>query len=84
MGHRTQITLTEEQYDRLRRESERSGLSLAELVRRAVDRSHGSATHRELLDALDASFGSWAELDLDGEGYVDALRQGMARRLSEA
>ena len=83
MSHRTQITLSDEQYDRLRHESARSGLGLAELVRRAVDRSYGSATHRQLLDALDSSFGSWTERDIDGADYVEGLRHGMARRLAE-
>ncbi len=83
MGHRTQITLTDEQYDRLRHESSRSGLGLAELVRRALDRSYGSATHREVQDALDSSFGSWTGRHIDGENYVDELRRGMARRLAD-
>ncbi|MYH49009.1 MAG: ribbon-helix-helix protein, CopG family [Gammaproteobacteria bacterium] len=39
MSHRTQITLTDEQYARLREEARRSGHGLAELVRRAVERS---------------------------------------------
>jgi hypothetical protein len=38
MSHRTQITLTDEQYERLRAESRETGLGLAEQVRRAVDR----------------------------------------------
>ena len=37
MAHRTQIVLTDAQYARLRDESERTGLALAELVRRAID-----------------------------------------------
>jgi hypothetical protein len=35
MAHHTQITLADEQYERLGEESRRSGLGLAELVRRA-------------------------------------------------
>jgi hypothetical protein len=84
MSHRTQITLTDDQYERLRAESERSGIGLAELVRRAVDRSYGTATHATLVQALDDSFGSWADRDYDGAGYVDGLRRGMARRLADA
>jgi hypothetical protein len=34
MAHRTQITLGDERCERLRSESRRSGLALAELVRR--------------------------------------------------
>ena len=42
MAHRMQITLDDRQYERLRREAERTGASLAELVRRAVDRAYGA------------------------------------------
>jgi hypothetical protein len=48
--------LTDEQYERLRSESERTGLGLAELVRRAVDRSYGSTLHDAIVEGLDASF----------------------------
>jgi hypothetical protein len=81
MTHRTQITLTDEQYERLRDESRRSGLGLAELVRRAIDRVYGSIRPEETLRALDASFGSWADRADDGASYVEGLRRGMARRL---
>jgi hypothetical protein len=37
MSKRTQITLTDRQYAFLRAEAEESGLSLSELIRRAVD-----------------------------------------------
>jgi hypothetical protein len=84
MSHRTQITLTDEQYARLRRESARSGLGLADLVRRAVDRSYGVVPHDELLGVLDDTFGRWRERDGDGAAYVDSLRRGMARRLADA
>ena len=69
MSHRTQITLTDEQYERLQRESERTGLSLAALLRSAVDRCYGSATSKDASLALGASFGAWTERDFDGERY---------------
>jgi len=53
----TQITLADEQYERLRAESRRSGLGLAELVRRAADLTYGSARPEETVRALDATFG---------------------------
>lgn len=81
MGRRTQITLTVEQYDRLREESARSGLGLAELIRRAVDRSYGSAGASEVLSAVDASFGSWEDRDVDGAAYVETRRRGREHRL---
>lgn len=83
MSHRTQVTLTDDQYDRLRSESARSGLGLAELVRRAVERSYGATSHRELLEALDGSFGAWTDDGRDGATYVTDLRRGMARRLTD-
>jgi predicted DNA-binding protein len=66
MSDRTQITLADEQYERLRAESRRSGVGLAELVRRAVDRMYGSIRPEETVHALDASFGSWTNRTDDG------------------
>jgi len=83
MSHRTQITLTDEQYERLRATSATTGLGLAELVRRALDRSYGATSKRELLDSLDGSFGSWNGR-VSGAAYVDALRRGMGRRITDA
>jgi hypothetical protein len=80
LAHRTQITLTDEQYAMLRRESERTGLGLAELVRRAL-----SATYRTpgqgSESGLDESFGAWADREFDGAEYVERLRPGLGRRL---
>jgi hypothetical protein len=59
MAHRMQITLDDRQYERLRREAERSGASIAELVRRAIDRAYGSElTVEEKLRLLDATAGA--------------------------
>lgn len=82
MSHRTQITLTDTQYERLRTESERTGIGLAELIRRAVDRTYGTSPYHTLVEGLEGSFGSWADRDFDGASYVDGLRRGMARRLA--
>jgi hypothetical protein len=82
MSHRTQITLTDEQYARLKSESERLGVGLAELVRRAIERSYGTTGHDRMLRALDDSFGSWTDRELDGAAYVEGMRRGMARRLT--
>lgn len=83
MSHRTQITLTDAQYERLRRESARSGLGLAELIRRAIERSYGTADSNQMLEALDDSFGSWVDQEEDGEAFVESLRRGMSRRLAD-
>jgi hypothetical protein len=79
MSHRTQITLEDEQYARLLAEGARSGLGLAELVRRAVDVVYPSAASIEIkLAALDAGFGAWAEDDgEDRAAYLEALRPGL-------
>ena len=82
MSHRTQVTLEDEQYQRLLAQSARTGLPLAELVRRAVDRTYGSTTAAEILRALEESRGSWTHRDLDGAAYVDSLRRGLASRLA--
>jgi hypothetical protein len=82
MSHRTQIILSDEQYELLRAESRRRGLGLAELIRRAVDRSYGTVGHDEQLAALQDSFAGWAEGE-GGASYVESLRTGMARRLAD-
>ncbi len=83
MSHRTQITLTDAQYARLLDESRRKGVGLAELVRRAVEQSYGSTRAADVLQALDESFDSWAGRNFDGRDYVEGLRRGMARRLTD-
>lgn len=83
MSHRTQITLSDEQYRRLLLESSRTGLGLAELVRRALDRVYAGPSTEETLRWVDDSFGIWAdrEDDEDGVAYVARLRQGINKRL---
>ncbi len=83
MSHRTHVTLTDEQYARLCEESRRTGLSSAELVRRAIDKSYREHSSADLEEALDASFGLWKDRDFDGAQYVDRLRRGMGRRLAK-
>jgi hypothetical protein len=81
MSHRTQITLEDGQYERLIAESRRTGLGLAELVRRAVDARYGTASVGERRRALDLSFGGW-QLSVDGEEYVESMRRGLGERLA--
>jgi hypothetical protein len=82
MTHRTQITLEDQQYDRLRAESRRTGLALAELVRRAINQVYGTADPAATVQALEASFGTWRGRPDDGESYVEGTLRGMARRLA--
>ena len=76
MSHRLQITLEAGQYERLLAESRRTGLGLAELVRRAVDARYGTTSVSERRRALDLSFGQW-QLAVDGEEYVESMRRGL-------
>jgi hypothetical protein len=60
MSHRTQITLTDDQYALLKRESRRTGVGLAELIRRAIATTYGTAKRKEH-DGFAAAFGLWAD-----------------------
>jgi hypothetical protein len=63
MSRRTQIVLTDRQHAFLRDESARTGLSMAELIRRAVDttfRPHA----RPKLRGLELSVGVWSRPDV--------------------
>ena len=80
MARRTQITLTEEQHERLSTLSEQSGVSLSELIRRAVDRTYSSGAAA----AVAGSFGAWRGRHLDGAAYVERMRSGLAERLDRA
>jgi hypothetical protein len=82
--HRTQITLTDDQYVRLRDESARSGHSLAELVRRALDERYGAVSKVDRLRLLDSAFGAWADRGEGGAAFVERIRSGTARRLRSA
>ena len=81
MSHRTQITLTDEQYALVGDELGGRGVGVGEVVWWEVDRTYGLATTEERLQALRDSFGAWKDRDFDGEQYVERLRRGMARRL---
>ena len=62
MSHRTNVTLTDAQYDFLLAEAARTGLPLAELVRRAIDATY-RPHERRLLRGFEASFGFWRRPD---------------------
>jgi predicted DNA-binding protein len=79
--HRTQITLTDSQYARLCDESMRTGRSLAELIRRALDEHYDGVSDAERLRLLDNAFGAWANRRESGAAFVERVRSGTARRL---
>jgi hypothetical protein len=62
MSRRTQVTLTDRQHALLLDESARSGLSLAELVRRAVDSVYRPHL-RPRVRGFEVSVGMWREPD---------------------
>jgi hypothetical protein len=59
--------LTDEQYAFLKRESHRTGLSAAELVRRALDASY-RPEHRPRVRGFDVSLGVWRSPDAAAAG----------------
>ncbi len=79
--HRTQITLTDGQYARLREESAKTGQSLAALIRRALDERYHETSDEERLKLLDAAFGAWPGRRENGAAFVERVRSGTARRL---
>jgi hypothetical protein len=85
MAHRTQITLTDEQYARLRLESVSTGASLSELIRQAVDQKLARPTIEERKAALEESFGVWKDRTDIPESTAEYVRQlrgpGMGERL---
>ncbi len=62
MSRRTQITLSDRQHSFLLSESDRTGLSLAELVRRAVDKTYRPNV-RQRVDGVELSVGFWRRPD---------------------
>jgi hypothetical protein len=81
--HRTQITLTDRQYARLRDESSRTGRSLAALIRRALDEHYDELSRGERLALLDSAFGAWADRRESGAAFVERVRTGTAHRLKQ-
>jgi hypothetical protein len=62
MATRFHVTLEDHQYRQLRRESERSSLTMAELVRRALDKAYGSNEERRI-PGVELSVGLWRRPD---------------------
>lgn len=75
--HRTQIQLEEWQYEELKRRAAEEGVSLAEIVRRLVERelgrAPGSGEGRERLRRLR---GRWSDEGFSGRDHDEALYGG--------
>jgi hypothetical protein len=62
MSRRTQVTLTDRQHAFLRDEALRTGLSLAELVRRAIDTTYRPHV-RPRIGGFEVNLGMWKRPD---------------------
>jgi hypothetical protein len=62
MRIRTQVLLSDRQHSFLKGEAARTGLSLSELIRRAVDHTY-RPEERFRVRGFDVSFGFWREPD---------------------
>jgi hypothetical protein len=75
MSHRLQITLTDAQYRRLREESARTGASLAELTRQAVNTAFPPlAPLEQRIKWFEEGAGAWADRDDDSDPYEEWRR----------
>lgn len=79
MSHRLQITLTDEQYRHLREQSARTGASLAELVRQALDTDRMTvvpavASPEQRRKWADEAYGAWADRDDGSDPYEEWRR----------
>jgi hypothetical protein len=82
--HRTQIMLTDAQHARLKDESARTGRSLAELIRNALDERYAPLSDDERQRLFESAYGAWDDRSESGAEYVDRIRSGTRRRLSGA
>lgn len=82
---RTQIYLTDQEAAALKRAGEKSGASMSDLIRSAVDatyvRGEGPLSTEDALRAIDDSFGAWTGRTETGEQYVERMRSGRLARL---
>ena len=62
MGRRMQITLTDRQHAFLRDEAGRTGLSMAELIRRGIDSTYRPFA-RPTIRGFEVSVGMWRQPD---------------------
>ena len=77
MMRRTQISLTSEERRALDAAAQRTGRSIAALIREAVQIVYGSERSSEDdLVAMRRAFGAWRDHDRDGAELVDQLRSG--------
>lgn len=79
---RTQIYLTRRESSALARLSKATGRTRSQLIREAISAQYlDSGDSEELLAALDATAGLWADRTESGEAYVERIRDGRLTRL---
>ena len=72
--HRTQIYLQDEVYEQLRRRSQAQGLSISELIRRAVEKDLNAEPAADAEAFFDRLKPLESFADVDPESYVRGLR----------
>jgi Ribbon-helix-helix protein, copG family len=84
MSHRLQITLEDEQYQSLMLESDRTGASMAELIRQAIEARLGIESSEQraarFRRALGVAAGTWHDRAEDGLAYQRRMRAPLASR----
>jgi hypothetical protein len=73
VSRRTQITLAERQYQLLRYEAVRSSLSMAELIRRAIDSTY-DPRRRPTIRGYELGLSLWRQPDIAVVGRIEPRR----------
>jgi len=84
--NRTQIYLTAEEVEVLERVKAVTGMSVSELIRRAIDKEYlrrGPLSKAERLRVVEETAGAWKGRTETGAEYVERMRSGRLRRLYE-
>ena len=80
MSHRLQVTLDDDIYEALQCEAERTGASLAELVRRSVAERLGVLNVDDRLAILHRTAGIWRDRNQTGVEYQAEMRGRLSER----
>lgn len=78
---RTQVYLTEEQKQALKRRSERSGTSIAELIRQAIDKQLRTPDPDMIRDRVEKTYGSWSDRMESGATRTQQMRKEWSERI---